>query len=106
MDRAEGLKAVFRCQYQPKGFVTKEFTVTYDWFLNNVVVSTDTETVRKRRPSSFGRPATLTILATPEHNNSVVQCEAKLRTGIFIVGTEKSTNATLTVRGELVTICP
>ncbi len=84
-----------------------EFTVTYDWFLNNVVVSTDTETVRKRKPSSPGRPATLTILATPEHNNSVVQCEAKkIRNGIFIVGTEKSTNATLTVRGELVTICP
>ncbi len=99
MERAEGLEAVFRCQYQVEGL-----TVTYDWAINNSIVSTDTETVRVRRPSSPGGPATLTILATPQHNNSVVQCEAIIRNGIVFVRFEVSITATLTVHGELVII--
>ncbi len=98
VERAEGLEAVFRCQYQAEGV-----TVTYDWVINNTILETDTETVRARRPSSPGGPATLTVLATPEHNNSVVQCVATIRNGIVTVRSEVSTTATLTVRGELVT---
>ena len=98
VERAEGLEAVFSCQYQEEGL-----TVTYDWAINNTILETDTETVRARPPSSPGGPATLTILATPEHNNSVVQCVATIRNGIVTVRSEVSTTATLTVRGKLVT---
>ncbi len=96
VERAEGLEAVFRCHYQ-----VEELTVSYDWFLNNFLVGTDTETVRARRPSSSGGPATLTILASPQHNNSVVQCGATIRNGIVIVRSEASATAILTVHGEL-----
>ncbi len=99
MERAEGLEAVFRCQYQVEGFF-----VTYDWAINNTIVTTETETVRVRQPSSPGGPATLTILTTPQHNNSVVQCVATIRNGIVTVRSEISTTATLIVHGEL-TFC-
>ncbi len=98
MERAEGLEAVFRCQYQVEGL-----TVSYDWFINNSLVEADTETVRARRPSFPGEPATLTIVATPQHNNSVVQCRATISNGIEHVGSEVSDTATLAVHGELVT---
>ncbi len=98
MERAEGLETVFRCQYQAEGL-----TVTYDWFINNVLVTTDTETVRDRRPSSPGGPATLTILATPQHSNSVVLCLATIRNGTATVRSEESATTILTVHGELVT---
>ncbi len=94
MERAEGLEAVFRCQYQAEGL-----TVTYDWFINNVIVRTDTETVRARPPSSPDEQQTLTIVATPQNNNSVVQCEATIRNGtdrIFDI----SSAVSLVVRGE------
>ncbi len=100
MERAEGLEAVFRCLYPAKGL-----DVTYDWFINNSMVSTDTETVRYRPPSSPGEPATLIILAIPQHNNSVIHCEAKIRNGFDFVRSNVSITATLTVRGELVPIC-
>ncbi len=99
VERAEGLEEVFRCQYQ----VELGLTVPYDWAINNTIVATDTETVRARPPSSPGGPTTLTILATPEHNNSVVQCVVTIRNGIVTVRSEVSTTATLTVRGELAT---
>ena len=94
VERAEGLEAVFSCQYQAEGL-----TVTYDWAINNSLVSTETETVRVRPPSSPGGPATLTILTTPQHNNSV-QCVATIRNGIVTARSEISTTATLTVHGE------
>ncbi len=94
VERAEGLEAVFRCQYQVEGL-----SVTYDWFINNVLVRADTETVRARRPSSPGDPATLTILATPQHNNSVVQCEAVIRNGTDRIF-EISSAVSLVVRGK------
>ncbi len=96
VERAEGLEAVFSCQYQEE-----RVTVTYDWVINNTIVATDTETVRARRPSSPGGPATLTILTTPQHNNSVVYCEAIIRNGsdhTFVI----SSLASLVVRGESV----
>ncbi len=99
VERAEGLEAVFRCQYQVEGVI-----VTYDWAINHSLVLTDTETIRVRRLSSPG-PTTLTILTTPQHNNSDIQCQATIRNGFDIVRSEVSTTATLTVHGELVTIC-
>ncbi|XP_064391332.1 uncharacterized protein LOC135339104 isoform X5 [Halichondria panicea] len=98
VERAEGLEAVFRCQYQVEGVV-----VTYDWAINNSLVREDTETVRVRPPSSPGEPATLTILATPQHNNSVVQCRAATRNGFDIVRSELSITATLTVYATIIT---
>ncbi len=89
MERAEGLEAVFNCQYQVEGM-----TVTYDWAINNSIARVDTETVRARLPLSPGGPATLTILATPQHNNSVVQCAATISNGFDIVRSEISTTAT------------
>ncbi|XP_064391087.1 uncharacterized protein LOC135338914 isoform X2 [Halichondria panicea] len=74
VERAEGLEAVFSCQYQAEGL-----TVTYEWFLNNLIVGDGTETVRTLRRT--GEPTTLTILATPQHNNSTVYCEATIRNG-------------------------
>ncbi len=38
MERAEGLEAVFRCQYQAEGVI-----VTYDWAINHSLVLTDTD---------------------------------------------------------------
>ena len=93
VERAEGLKAVFRCQYQAEGL-----TVTYDWLLNNSGIMADTETVTNRPPSSPGEPTTLIIMATPQHNNSNVQCLAIISNGMFKI----SDMVTLTVHGELV----
>ena len=99
VERAEGLEAVFRCQYQVGS------TVAYDWFINHEIVRTDTKTVEHRPPSSPGEPATLTMLATPQHNNSVVQCLRNIYNGTLIVGSEESATAILTVYGELITFC-
>ncbi len=95
VERAEGLEAVFRCQYQAEGL-----TVTYDWSINSSLVTTDTETVRARSPSFPGGPATLTILATPQQNNSDLQCLVIIRNGIDLVRSEASATATLTVYSE------
>ncbi len=67
--------------------------------MNNSLVGADTETVRARRPSSPGEPATLTILDTSQHNNSVVQCRATISNGFDTVRPEVSITETLTVRG-------
>ena len=99
VERAEGLEAVFRCQYQAEGL-----TVTYDWAINNTILGADTETVRARPPSSPGGPTTLIVLATSQHNNSVVLCRATISNGIVFVRSELSITATLTNHGELVTI--
>ncbi len=98
VERAEGLEAVFSCQYQVEGF-----DVSYEWFINNSFVGTDSDTVRvPRRPSSPGGPTTLIILATPQHNNSIIQCAAVIRNGFdrtFVM----SSTASLVVRGESIT---
>ncbi len=97
---AEGLEAVFRCQYQVEGP-----TGTYNWIVNHEILQTDTKTVEHRPPSSPGGRATLTMLATPQHNNSVVQCLRNIYNGTLIVGSEESATAILTVYGELITFC-
>ncbi len=96
VERAEGLEAVFRCQYQAE----EGLTVTYDWSINSSLVTTDTETVRARPPSFPGGATTLTILATPQQNNSDVQCLTIFRNGTAIVRSEASATATLTVYSE------
>ena len=98
MERAEGLEAVFSCQYQEEGL-----TVTYEWFLNNSIVGDSTETVRTLRRT--GEPTTLIILATPQHNNSTVYCEATIRNGSNRPF-EISSTASLVVRGELISWLP
>ncbi len=84
------------CQYQAEGL-----TVTYDWSINNSLVTTDTEIIRARPPSSLGGPTTLSIVATPMHNNSDFQCLAIIRNGIVLVRSNASPTATLTVYGEI-----
>ncbi len=98
VERAEGLEAVFRCRYQAEGF-----TDNYVWAINNIKVGADTETVRVRRPSSLGGPTTLTILATPQHNNSIVYCSAVIINGTDITLADSST-ASLVVHGESIII--
>ncbi len=95
VERSEGLEAVFRCQYQAEGL-----TVTYDWSINSSLVTTDTETVRARPPSFPGGATTLTILATPQQNNSDARCLVIIRNGIDLVRSEASATATLTVYSE------
>ncbi len=97
MKRAEGLEAVFRCQHQAEGL-----TLAYDWSINGVIVSTKTESIRDSRPLSPGEPATLTIVATTQQNNSIVQCVARILDGIDILRSETSATVTLTVHGESV----
>ncbi|XP_064391238.1 uncharacterized protein LOC135339045 isoform X2 [Halichondria panicea] len=98
VERAEGLEAVFNCRYQVEGF-----TDNYFWYMNNVVVGPDTETVRTRPPSSpAGGLATLIILATPQHNNSVVYCSAVIINGTGITLADSST-ASLVVRETVLT---
>ncbi|XP_064391011.1 uncharacterized protein LOC135338850 isoform X2 [Halichondria panicea] len=97
VERAEGLEAVFRCRYQAEGF-----DVSYDWFINNSFVGADSDTVRVRRPSSPGGPTTLIILATPQHNNSIVYCEAIIRNGSDRTF-EISSTASLVVRETVLT---
>ncbi len=94
VERAEGLEAVFSCRYQVEGF-----TDNYIWYINNVVVGPDTETIRARPPSSPGESTTLTILATPQHNNSIVYCSAVIINGTDII-LEDSSIASLVVHGE------
>ncbi len=94
VERAEGLEAVFGCQYQAEGLA-----VSYDWFINNSFVGADTETVRVSLPSPPSGTSTLTILATPQHNNSIVCCEADIRNASGRTF-EISSTASLVIRGE------
>ena len=107
MERAEGLEAVFRCRYQVEGSTvnSKGFDSTYDWSINKETVHAETETVKDLPPLFPGGPATLTIVATPQHNNSVVQCLRNIYNGTVFVGSEGSATAILTVYGELITFC-
>ncbi|XP_064391360.1 uncharacterized protein LOC135339139 isoform X2 [Halichondria panicea] len=97
VERAEGLEAVFRCRYQAEGF-----TDNYFWYINNVVVGPDTETIRARRPSFPGGSTTLTILATLQHNNSIVYCSAVIINGTDITLADSST-ASLVVHETVLT---
>ena len=87
--QAEGLEAVFECLYPG---------ATFSWFLNGRILLDSSLGIDTDLPSR-GSPASLTIPARPEFNNTVVQCEAVVRVG----GGAKlvlSDNATLVVYGE------
>ena len=93
--QAEGLEAVIECLH-PGG------ETSYDWFINQTILSSlspDISSDIDSIPSVGGSRATLTILARPEYNNTVVQCEAIVRvngTGDFV----PSDIAHLTVQGK------
>ena len=87
--QAEGLEAVFECLYPG--------ATPYDWAINGTFL-TDFPPDIDIDPPSGDSPATLTIPARPEYNNTVVQCEAVVRargSREFVL----SDNATLTVQG-------
>ena len=93
MVQAEGLEAVFECQYQT------ELPVTYDWYINGRLHLLDTPDVSSFSPSTLGAPATLRIAATPRHNNTVVQCEVLVRKMNGPIMNILSNNATVRVQG-------
>ena len=86
--QAEGLEAVFECLYPG---------ATFSWFLNGTILLGFPPNIVANPPSADS-PASLTISAVPEYNNTVVQCEALIRHGEsleFIL----SDNATLKIQG-------
>ena len=90
--QAERLEAVFECLYPG--------ATAYSWAINGTFLSyfpPDIDT----GPPSGDSPASLTIPAIPEYNNTVVQCRAIVVVGglpVFVL----SDKATLTVYGESV----
>ena len=90
--QAQGLNAVFECQYPG--------AQNHNWGFNGDFPTCDSYPldVTVTLPSG-DTPATLTIPATAQYNNTVVQCEALVRDGrVFIL--ELSVNATLQVQGS------
>ena len=72
--QAEGLEAVFECLYPGE--------TAYDWSVNGTILSSLSPNIASdivSIPSVGGSRASLTILARPEYNNTVVQCEAIVR---------------------------
>ena len=53
-----------------------------------------------RASASGDSPAKLTILATPQYNNTVVQCEALVREGVGSFRSVLSSNTSLRVQGK------
>ena len=90
--QAEGLNAVFECLYPA--------ATAYSWAINGTFLSDFPSDIVTDSPS-WDSPASLTIPAIPEYNNTVIQCRA-----IAVVGGSNqvllSDNATLTVYGESV----
>ena len=99
--QAQGVDAVFECRYPG--------AQNHNWGLNGEFPTEDTYppdvTVT---PSSNDIPATLTIPAIAQYNNTVVQCEAVVRDGRGFIS-KLSVNATLHLQGNYVvvyTTCP
>ena len=67
MIQAEGLEAVFECLYPG--------ATAYSWAINGTFLSVYPPDVVADSPSGDS-PASLTIPATPEYNNTVIQCGA------------------------------
>ena len=88
--QAEGLMAVFECLYPG--------ATAYGWAINGTFLSVYPPDIDFDPPSGDS-PASLTIPAIPEYNNTVVQCRvfAVVGGGIQVL---LSDNATLTVYGE------
>ena len=90
--QAEGLMAVFECLYPG--------ATAYSWAINGTFLSVYPSDLVAVSPSG-GSPASLSIPAIPEYNNTVVQCRAIVVVGGGIL-VLLSDNATLTVYGESV----
>ncbi len=93
--QAQGLNAVFECLYRG--------AITHTWGLNGEFPTDDSypPDVTVTPPSNSGViPATLTIPATAQHNNTVVQCRVIVEIDGFV---EKllSENSTFQVQGRL-----
>ncbi len=83
MIQAEGLLATFEC--------LSLGAISYPWFVNGIA-STSLTSIIRVVAGSEGRPSVLTIPASSQFNNSVIQCAAvSLMSGVF------SRNATLIV---------
>ena len=95
--QAQGVIAVFECRYLG--------AQSYNWGLNGEFPTYDSYPPDVTVTLSSGdTPETLTIPATAQYNNTVVQCEAVVRDGrVFIP--ELSVNATLQVQGRFVCCC-
>ena len=87
--QAEGLEAVFECLYPG--------AISYAWAINGIFLSNYTTDIVAVSPSGDS-PASLTISARPEYNNTVIQCGATVPgpMGGFLL----SVNAALTVYSE------
>lgn len=100
--QAQGLDAVFKCQYNHPG----GGTVIYAWLINEVYLEAATLTIRgTTTPSRSGDPIFLTITALHEHDHITIQCEADVRMpgaryGILLY----SRIATLRVQGKCIHI--
>ncbi len=85
MIQAEGLEAVFECLYPG--------ALAYSWSVNGVELSSSEFPPEiKRTGGTSGNPSVLTIPATSQFYNSVVQCEV-----FSFSGGAFSRNATLTI---------
>ncbi len=90
--QAQGIDAVFECRYpgaQNHNWGLNGEFPTDDYYPSDVTVT----------PPSGDTPATLTIPATGQYNNTVVQCEAVVRDGRGFIS-KVSVNATLQVQGS------
>ena len=90
MVQAEGLEAVFECLYRT------ESPVTYDWYIDERLHQSDASGVSSM---THNATATLRIAAIPEHNNTVVQCEALVRKMNGPILNMLSNSATVRVQG-------
>ena len=88
VNQAEGLEAVFKCLYSG--------AISYAWAINGTFLSDFPSGIMAVSPSG-GSPASLTIPAIPEYNNTGIQCGATVPgpMGGFV----PSVNAKLTVYG-------
>ena len=85
VNQAEGLEAVFECLYPG--------AISYSWAINGTFLSVYPPDIDIDPPSG-GSPASLTIPAKPEYNNTVIQCGATVPGGFLPSG-----NVPLTVYG-------
>ena len=86
--QAEGLEAVFECLYPN--------ATAYSWAFNGMFQSVYPPDIVAVSPSGDS-PASLTISAIPEYNNTIVQCGATVPPPMG--GFPLSVSATLTVYG-------
>ena len=93
MVQAEGLEAVFECLVPG--------AVSHTWGFNGVFLAADQFSSNVTRIAAFeGSLARLIIPATPQYNNTVVQCRAIVDEGGGSFRSVLSNNATLRVQGE------